>query len=50
MEVPGKFHTLVRPVRISLAVTALIFLISSLINVDVDSLYYLIAVIIILVG
>jgi low temperature requirement protein LtrA len=48
LEVPDKLHTLVRPVRISLAVTASIFLISSLINVNVDSLYYLIAVIVIL--
>jgi len=50
LEVPDKLHTLVRPVRISLAFTALIFLISSLVNVTIDSLYYLIAVIVILVA
>ena len=50
LEVPGKFSTIIRPVRISLAVTALIFLITTLIDVDADSLYYLIAVIIILVA
>ena len=50
LEVPGKFSTIIRPVRISLAVTALIFLITTLINIDADSLYYLIAVIIILVA
>ncbi len=50
LEVPGKFHSIIRPVRISLGVTALIFLISALMNVNVDSLYYLIAVIVILLA
>ena len=50
LEVPGKFQTLIRRVRISLSVTALIFLITTLISIKVDSLYYLLAVIIILVA
>jgi low temperature requirement protein LtrA len=50
LEVPGKFGRIVRSVRISLSVTALIFLIGTLINVKVDSLYYLVAVIIIIIA
>ena len=50
LEVPGKFSVIIRPVRISLAVTALTFLIAALININVDILYYLIAVIVILVA
>jgi len=50
LEVPGKFRMIIPPVRISLSVTALIFVIITAINVNVESLYYLLAVIIILVG
>ena len=50
LEVPGKFRMIIPPVRISLSVTALIFLMTTLINVNVDSMYYLIGVIIILVA
>jgi len=50
LEVPGKFRTIILPVRISLLVTGLIFLITTLINVEVESIYYLLAVIIILVA
>ena len=50
LEVPHKFQTLIRRVRISLSVTALIFLTITLISIKVDSLYYLLAVIIILVA
>jgi len=50
LEVPAKYHTLIRRVRISLSVTATIFLTTTLINVTMDSLYYLLAVIIILIA
>ena len=50
LEIPGKFRTIIPSVRISLSITALIFLITTLINVTMDSLYYLLAVIIILVA
>ena len=50
LEVPGKFRMIIPPVRVSLSVTALIFVIITAINVNVESLYYLLAVIIILVG
>ena len=50
LEIPGKFRTIIPSVRISLSVTALIFLITTVINVTLDSLYYLLVVIIILVA
>ena len=50
LEIPGKFRTIIPSVRISLSITALIFLITTLINVTMDSLYYLLAIIIILVA
>ena len=48
LEVPAKYSMIIPPVRRSLAITALIFLITSLVNINVDSLYYLIGVMIIL--
>lgn len=48
LEVPAKYSMIIQPVRRSLAITALIFLITSLVNINVDSLYYLIGVMIIL--
>jgi len=50
LEVPDKLHSLIRPIRISLFITALVFIIGSLINVTIDSLYYLIGIIVILVA
>jgi low temperature requirement protein LtrA len=50
LKVPDKFRYLIRPVRTSLFVTALVFIIGSLINVTIANLYYLIGVIVILVA
>jgi len=50
LEIPVKFRTIIPSVRISLSVTALVFLITTVINVPLDSLYYLLVVIIILVA
>lgn len=50
LETPDKIRMIIRPVRISLFIVALVFLFSTLIIVNMDSLYYLLVVIIILVA
>jgi len=50
LETPDKVRMIIRPVRISLFIVALVFLFSTLIIINPDSLYYLLVVIIILVA
>lgn len=48
LETPDKVRMIIRPVRISLFVVALVFLFSTLVIINLDSLYYLLVVIILL--
>jgi len=50
LETPDKVRMIIRPVRISLFIVALVFLFSTLVIINLDSLYYLLVVIIILVA
>jgi low temperature requirement protein LtrA len=50
LETPDKISMIIRPVRISLFFVALVFLFSTLVIFNMDSLYYLLVVIIILVA
>jgi len=50
LEVPGRVSTIIRPARNSLFIAALVFILSNFIITDLDSLYYLLSVIVILVG
>lgn len=50
LEVPDKVSPIIRPARNSLFIAALVFLISTFIIRDLESLYYLVSVIIILVA
>jgi low temperature requirement protein LtrA len=50
LEYPEIVRPIMKPVRISLFVTALVFLVGSMINLNLDTTYFLIAVIIILVA
>lgn len=50
LKLPDEFRTIKRPFRISLLVTAFIFFIITLINFEMDTKYYLLMVIIILVA
>src|SRR6185369_2744080 len=50
LETPDKIRMIIQPVRISLFVVALVFLFSTLVIINMDSLYYLLVIIIILVG
>jgi len=50
LETPDKVRMIIRPVRISLFIVGLIFLFSTLVIINPDSLYYLLVVIIILVA
>ena len=50
LEYPEIVPPIMKPVRISLFVTALVFLVGSMINLNLDTTYFLIAVIIILVA
>ncbi|HET6994922.1 MAG TPA: low temperature requirement protein A, partial [Chitinophagaceae bacterium] len=47
---PKIVHPIIRPVRISLFVTALVFLVGSMIKLNLETKYFLIAVIIILIA
>jgi low temperature requirement protein LtrA len=49
LEYPEIVRPIMKPVRVSLFVTALVFLVASMINLNLDTTYFLIAVIIILV-
>lgn len=49
LEFPDTFYTLKRPIRVSLLLTGLVFFISTLIPIQLDSKYYLLGIIIILV-
>ena len=50
LENPDKIRMIIRPVRISLFIVGLVFLFSSFIIADMNSLYYLLLVIIILIA
>jgi len=50
LEIPEKFNSIIKPVRRSLLITASVFIIGSLLNVAIDSLYYLVVVIVILIA
>ncbi|MEP6514077.1 MAG: low temperature requirement protein A [Parafilimonas sp.] len=50
LENPAKIHLIIRPVRISLFIVALVFLFSTFIIINLDSFYYLLVVIIILIA
>jgi low temperature requirement protein LtrA len=50
LETPDKVRMIIRPVRISLFVVAIVFLFSTFIIIKLDSFYYLLVVIIILVA
>ena len=50
LENPEKILIIIRPVRISLFIVALVFLFSTFIITHMDSLYYLVLVIIILIA
>src|SRR5260221_4027481 len=50
LETPDKVRMIIRPVRISLFIAALVFLFSTFIITYMDSLYYLLLVIIILIA
>jgi phosphoglycerol transferase MdoB-like AlkP superfamily enzyme len=50
LETPDKIRIIIRPVRVSLFIVALVFLSSTLIIINLDSLYYLLVVITILVA
>jgi low temperature requirement protein LtrA len=49
LEYPEIVRSIMKPVRVSLFVTALVFLVGSMINLNLDTTYFLTAVIIILV-
>jgi low temperature requirement protein LtrA len=50
LQTPDKIRMIIQPVRISLFVVALAFLFSNLVIINMDSLYYLLVVIIILIA
>jgi len=50
LETPDKIRIIIRPVRVSLFIVALVFLFSPLVITNLDSLYYLLVIIIILVA
>ena len=50
LETPDKVRMIIRPVRVSLFVVALVFLFSTVVIINLDSVYYLLVVIIILVA
>ena len=49
LVLPTEFRTIKRPVQISLLITALVFLISTVVHINLDKMYYLLGVIVILV-
>ncbi|HEX5169936.1 MAG TPA: low temperature requirement protein A [Cyclobacteriaceae bacterium] len=49
LELPERFLTIKRPMRISLLITAFAFLISTFVSINLDLMYYLLAIVVLLV-